>query len=99
MIDGWFYRTATDFRSVVIPGCTSGAGQESILPIVAMDSGLIATRCRNDDGLEFTLLPSHRGGAGCAISLRCASAATVDVPIGPAWSYKKHSPIATPSVA
>jgi hypothetical protein len=41
---------------------------------------------------------SH-GGGGLVIGLRCASAATVEVPIGPFWSYSQHSPIATPSVA
>ena len=39
------------------------------------------------------------GGGGFVIGLRCASAATVDVPIGPSSSYSQHSPIAIPSVA
>ena len=38
------------FASVVIPGCAEGAGPESILTIVVMDSGLVLRTPRNDEG-------------------------------------------------
>src|ERR1700732_3154892 len=35
----------------VIPGCAAGAGPESILTIVVMDSGLVLRTPRNDESL------------------------------------------------
>jgi hypothetical protein len=34
--------------TTVIPGCAEGAGPESILPMVVMDSGLALCAPRND---------------------------------------------------
>src|SRR6185312_6491050 len=88
------------FRSFfVIPGHRAAMSPESIGPVSRgeMDSGFVLRTPGNDDVKVGRALP--HGGGTLVIGLRCASAATVDVPIGPFSSYNQHSPIAMPSLA
>ena len=69
---------AGDDIHVVIPGCASGAGPNPC-PI-GMIPGSSLRDARNDGSDCLTT------AAAVAIGLRCASAATVEVPIGPCSS-------------
>src|SRR5262249_41248102 len=63
-------------KTAVIPGRAEGAGPESILPIVVMDSGLAACASpRNDERARSTRRRAISTYTPCANCLSCQSAA------------------------